>query len=91
MAELLIKIPEDLEAEIEELPGVDWQRVALDAIRSRAFELELKRSARMRRILVEAISSKDVLSEEEADRFAIELGNKIKEDRLEELKAMGLV
>lgn len=70
---------------------MDWQRVALEAIRSRAFELELKRSARMRHIFVEAISSKSALSEKEAERVAIELGNKIKEDRLKELKAMGLV
>ncbi|NCN65496.1 MAG: hypothetical protein GW779_03975 [Candidatus Altiarchaeum hamiconexum] len=45
----------------------------------------------MRHIFVEAISSKSALSEKEADRVAIELGNKIKEDRLKELKAMGLV
>jgi len=50
MAEIVIKIPEEL----EELPE-DWSAVALDAIRLRAFELKLKRSKAFRKILLDAL------------------------------------
>ena len=53
--------------------------------------LQLSRSADMRRILAEAISSKSKMSEKEADKFALELGRKIKKGRFNELKKAGLV
>lgn len=90
MPELVVEIPEELEQEIKEFPE-DWSRIALKAIELRAFELELKRSAELRRVFVETISSKSKLSEEEADEFAVELGRKIKRGRFEQLKKAGLV
>jgi len=87
----VITLPEDLKHRIERFPDVDWQEVERKAIELKLFELELERSARMRRLLAEAIASKSVLSEEEADKFALELGDKIKMERLEELKSKGLV
>ncbi|ODS35642.1 MAG: hypothetical protein A7316_00685 [Candidatus Altiarchaeales archaeon WOR_SM1_86-2] len=91
MSEILVRIPDELEHEIEMLPGVNWQRVALNAIQSKAFELTLKRSRKLRLLLLKTITSKSKLSEEEADKFALELGDKIKEERLEELKIKNLV
>lgn len=91
MAELVVNIPDDVVREIEKLPGVNWSDVAVDAIRSKAFELSLERSMRLELLLLKTITSKSELSEEEADRFAIELGNKIKVERLEELKSRGLI
>jgi len=86
-----ITLPEELRQRIERFPDVDWEEVERKAIELKLFELELERSARMRRLLAEAIASKSVLSEEEADKFALELGDKIKMERLEELKSKGLV
>jgi len=91
MAELIIEVPNELEERIKSFPTVNWMEVERKAIESKLFELELKRSADMRRILVEAISSKSELSEEEADKFAIELGRKIKKGRYKQLKSMGVV
>jgi hypothetical protein len=90
VAELKLHIPEELDEELKKLPE-DWAKVALEAIKSRAFELEMKRSAKMRRIFVEAISSKSKLSEEAADKFAVDLGKKIKKGRFNKLKELGLV
>jgi len=91
MGEILVKIPNELEREIEVLPEINWQRVALDAIQSKVFELNLKRSKRLKLMLLKTITAKSNLSEEEADKFALELGDKIKEDRLKELKAKKMV
>ena len=86
-----ITLPAELRHKIEEFPEVNWQDVERKAIELKLFELELKKSAKMRRILVEAIASKSKLSEEEADEFAVELGRRIKKGRFEELRSMGLV
>ncbi|RLJ02468.1 MAG: hypothetical protein DRP10_01240 [Candidatus Aenigmatarchaeota archaeon] len=90
MAEIVVEVPEELEKEIKEFPE-NWSEVALKAIKLKVFELELKRSAELRRLFVEAISSKSKLSEEEADKFAIELSRKMKRGRFEQLKKTGLV
>lgn len=76
MAELKIEISDELEHKMLEFPEVNWSELEVRAIESKLFELQLSRSVEMRRILVEAISSKSKLSEEEADRFAVELGLK---------------
>jgi len=86
-----ITLPEELKHRIERFPDVDWQEVERKAIELKLFELELERSEKMRRIVVESISSESGLSEEEADKFAVELGRKIKKGRFEQLKRMGLV
>lgn len=90
MAELKIEIPDELMHKIAEFPDIDWSELERKAIEFKLFELQLSRSADMRRILVEAISSKSKLSEAEADKFALELGRKIKKGRFKELKALGL-
>ena len=90
MKEIVVELPKELEGEIEEF-SENWSEVALEAIRLRAFELKLERSAELRRALVEAIASKSKLSEEEADEFAVELGRKVKKGRFEQLKKAGLV
>ena len=91
MAEIVVKIPEELEREIKAFPDIDWSMLFRKFIKAKTFELELKRSNKLRLLLIKSLTSKSKLSEEEADRFAIELGNKIKDERLEELKANGLI
>ncbi len=90
MAEIVVKVPRGLEQEIREFPE-NWSEVALKAIELRVFELELERSAELRKAFVEAIASKSSLSEAEADKFAVELGRKMKKCRFEQLKKAGLV
>ncbi len=91
MAELIVKIPDELEERMRAFPTTDWQDIERKTIEYKLFELELKHSVELKRILVEAISSKSELSEEEADKFAVELGRKIKKGRYEKLKTMGVV
>jgi len=91
MAELKVEIPEELTHKMAEFPDVDWSELERKAIEAKLFELQMSRSAEMRRILVEAISSKSNLLEEDADEFAVKLGRKIKKGRFNELKALGLV
>lgn len=91
MGTLSISISEELKHKMSEFPEVDWADLEKKAIEAKLFELQILRSAEMRRILVEAISSKSKLSEEEADKFAVELGRKIKKGRFKELKKMGMV
>lgn len=90
MREVVVEVPRELEGEIEEF-SENWSKIALEAIRLRAFELKLERSAELRRVLVEAIASKSKLLEREADKFAVELGRKMKKGRFEKLKKAGLV
>ncbi len=90
MAEIVVEIPDELEQEIREFKE-NWSQVALRAIELRVFELELKRSAELRRVFIEAIASKSKLSEEEADKFAVELGRKMKKGRFQQLKKAGLI
>jgi hypothetical protein len=90
MSEFVVNIPKDLEKDIKEFPE-NWAAVALEAIKLRAFQLKLERSAEFRKSFVEAIASKSKLSEEEADKFAVELGRKIKKGRFEQLRKAGLV
>ena len=81
MAEVVIKIPEELKKEIEELPGEDWSEVALKAIELRAFELKLEKSRKLRPALFQALISESKLTEEDA----LELGRKANEGMLEAL------
>lgn len=91
MAELLVEVPEELKQRMAEFPEVDWSELERRAIELKLFELQLSKSAKMRQILVEAISSKSKLSEREADKFAVEFGRRIKKGRFKELRKMGLV
>lgn len=63
MAELKIRIPEDLKLQMERAPAVDWSKVARDAIWERASKLaQLK-----------AVASRSRLTEKDA----LELGRKV--------------
>lgn len=65
MAELVIKIPEDLKREVEQVSEIDWSLAA-----SRLIKEKFERLARLKRIV-----SKSELSEEKA----VELSDKISE------------
>ena len=54
MAELVIKIPEELEKEIEEL-AVDKSKFALEAIEERLAELKLEKSKAFRKLLLSVL------------------------------------
>jgi hypothetical protein len=76
MAEIVIKIPEEL----EELPE-DWPAVALDAIRLRAFELKLKRSKAFRKLLLDALDKMlehSTLTNEDCLRLGREVNSAMK-------------
>ncbi|MBN2251829.1 MAG: hypothetical protein JW724_07135 [Candidatus Altiarchaeota archaeon] len=90
MSEVFVRIPKDLEEDIKEF-HVKWDEIALEAIRLKAFELKLERSAEFRRTFVEAIASKSRLSEEEADEFAVKLGRRIKKGRFGQLRKAGVL
>ncbi len=86
-----ITLPRELRHKISEFPDVDWSEVEKKAIELKLFELELKRSKRLSLLLLKALTSKSKLSEEEADKFAVELARRIKKGRFEQLKSMGVV
>ena len=85
MGELRLKIPEEFEDKIKELPGME--DMIVDFIRLKIFEHELKKSKELQRFILESLSAKSKLSLEDA----VELGNKVNEGMLEELKEKGLV
>ena len=86
MSELIVKVPKDLEKNIREFPE-DWSGIALEAIRLKAFELELGRSRRLRHLLFKALISESKFTEEDA----LELGRKVNESMLKDLKSKGLM
>ena len=85
MGELRLKIPEEFEDKIKALPGME--DMIVDFIRLKIFEHELKKSKELQRFILESLSAKSKLSLEDA----VELGNKVNEGLLEELKEKGLV
>jgi len=87
MAEMRLKIPEELEEEIKEMPEEDWSEFALRAIELRVFELKLEKSRKLRHALFKALISESKLTEEDA----MELGRKSNEEMFAELKEKGLV
>ena len=72
MPELKIKIPEELEREMEELP-IDWSEIALESIKLKVFESHISKSKALQRAVIEALSSKSKLTKESA----LELGRKV--------------
>jgi len=80
-----LKIPEEFEDKIKELPGME--EMVVDFIKLKIFEHELKKSKELQRFILESLSAKSKLTLEDA----MELGNKVKEGMLEELKERGLV
>jgi hypothetical protein len=85
MAEVVIKIPEEFEDKIKELP--EMGDMIVDFIRLKIFEHELKKSKELQRFILESLSAKSKLTPEDA----VELGNKVTEGMLEELKEKGLI
>jgi hypothetical protein len=85
MAELKVIVPDELE------PELNWSEFIAKTIELKAFELELNKSNKLKLLLLKALTSKSKLSKAEAEKFAVELGNKIKEGRLNELKGKGLM
>ena len=53
MAEIVVRVPEDLKAQMERAPGVDWSKVARDAIRERASKLAQLKAVASRSRLTE--------------------------------------
>ena len=85
MAEVVIKIPKELKAEMEGLPGLE--EMVAEFIRLKIFEHELKKSKELQRFILESLSAKSKLTLENAK----ELGDKVNEGLLEELKEKGLI
>ena len=85
MAELKIKIPDELEKEMEELP-VDWSEIALESIKLKVFESHLSRSKALQRAVLEVLASKSKLTKESA----LELGRKVNAGMLKQLKRESL-
>lgn len=63
MVEFKISVPEDVKKIIEKSPGINWSRIASEAIVSEAHELEL----------LKRITSKSKLTEKDA----LEIGKKV--------------
>ena len=87
MAELVIKIPDELEREIKVFPEIEWSALFEDFIRAKTFELELERSRKLRHLLFKALIAESKLTEKDA----LELGKKANESMFRELKERGLV
>lgn len=86
MAELKVEVPDKLEREMEELPE-NWSEIALEAIKLKIFESHLSKSKELQRAVLEALASKSKLTEKDA----LELGRKVNEGMLKQLKEKGLV
>ena len=85
MGELRVEVPEEFEEKIKEFP--EMEEMIVEFIKLKIFEHELKKSKELQRFIFESLSAKSKLTLEDA----IELGNKVKEGMLEELKEKGLV
>ena len=83
--EIRFKVPTGLKEEMEELPGME--EMVVEFIRLKIFEHELKKSKELQRFIFESLSAKSKLTPADA----IELGEKMKEGMLEELKEKGLM
>ncbi|PIY35773.1 MAG: hypothetical protein COZ04_02470 [Candidatus Aenigmarchaeota archaeon CG_4_10_14_3_um_filter_37_21] len=58
MPELMVKVPEE--------SGVNWERFLQRAVELKVFELELKRSKGLQRVVMEYLASKSKLSKKQA-------------------------
>jgi hypothetical protein len=59
----------------------------VEFLRLKVFELELKRLRELQRLMLEMLSMKSKLTEEDA----VKLGEKVREGMLQELKEKGLI
>lgn len=80
-------VPDEMKKGMDELPDINWSAVCREAIRARMLEMSLLRSRELRMTLLRLLASKSKLTEKDA----MELGEKVKEGMLKELKAKGLM
>ena len=85
--ELKIEIPPELEEEVRRIPREELSRMIIEFLKLKVFELELKRSKELQRLVLEMLSMKSKLTEEDA----VKLGEKVREGMLKELKEKGLI
>ena len=78
MAELVVKIPEELEKEIEEL-SVDKSKFALEAMEERLAELRLERSKAFRKLLL-SVFNRMTESSKLSDEDCLRLGREVNEE-----------
>lgn len=76
MPTVTLSLPEDLKKAMDECPEINWSEVARAAIRKKLTEL----------LLFKSIVSKSKLTEEDAEKFALELGKKVNKSLYEKLK-----
>jgi hypothetical protein len=82
-----LKSPPDLEEEVRRIPREELSRIIIEFLRLKVFELELKRLRELQRLMLETLSMKSKLTEEDA----VKLGDKVREGMLKELKEKGLI
>jgi len=85
--ELRIEIPPELEEEVRRIPREELSRMIVEFLRLKVFELELKRLRELQKLMLEMLSMKSKLTEEDA----VKLGEMVKEGMLQELKERGLI
>ena len=68
MATLTLTVPEDLKKDLEEMKIIDWPMIAREALQQRVAQLRV----------FKAIAAKSKLTEEEADKIALDLGRKVR-------------
>ncbi|HID20551.1 MAG TPA: hypothetical protein EYP28_06420 [Methanophagales archaeon] len=78
MAELRLKISEELEEEIEKLPA-DKSKFALEAIEERLTELKLERSKAFRKLLL-SVFNRMTENSKLSDEDCLRLGREVNED-----------
>ena len=78
MAELVVKIPEKLEKEIEELTA-DKSKFALEAIEERLAELKLEKSKAFRKLLL-SVFNRMTENSKLSDEDCLRLGRAVNED-----------
>ncbi|HIG98529.1 TPA: hypothetical protein HA231_03855 [Candidatus Woesearchaeota archaeon] len=84
MPNVTVSVPEELKQELDKLPEVNWS----EAVRNFLSE-KVKRESLLRKL--DKMLGNSRLTEEEADKFAVELGRQVKKGRFEKLKKLGLV
>jgi hypothetical protein len=85
--ELKIEIPPELEEGVKRIPREELSRMIIEFLRLKVFELEIKRLRELQKLILEMLSMKSKLTEEDA----VKLGEKVKEGMLQELKEKGLI
>lgn len=78
MAELVVKIPEKLEKEIEEL-AADKSKFALEAIEERLDELKLEKSKAFRKLLL-SVFNRMTENSKLSDEDCLRLGREVNEE-----------